>query len=297
MNKSFTLKLFALLVMSSLVTLSFNNAQATTYKPDFSADGNLTEWDGDEFMGVDQGIHHNFSYEEPDGTYDPGILFSFDGITLTNSDAGGGDLFIYFSSKEGNETGPDQGCNYTSTWNGVVHQLPFYARWAFSIEDSGYQQMQQCDMTAGWSNQPIGVDAYYGNAGNQVTEIRIKGGSYGLAHTEGANVTYLAYSTWQFQNNVYASWPTNNPANQAGAENFTHYFKVPIEDNYQTLMAPICPDECAIESEDDDPPAAPGGGNATEEESTLADTIGVVIQVAVVVIMVRVVMDMVRKLR
>ena len=294
MNKSLTLKLFALLVMSSLVTLSFHNAQATTYKPDFSADGSLVEWDGDEFMGVDQGIHHNFSYEEPNGTYDPGILFSFDGITLTNSDAGGGDLFIYFSSKEGNETGPDQGCNYTSTWSGVSHTLPFYARWSLSIEDGSYSEFKQCDMVAGWSNQPNTMDSHMGYAGNQVTEIRLKGGQYGLAHTEGANVTYLAYSTWQFQNNVYASWPTENPANQAGAETFTHYFKVPIEDNYQTLMAPVCPDECG---EEEDPPEAPGGGGSGEEESTLADTIGVVIQVAVVVIMVRVVMDMVRKLR
>ena len=59
-------------------------------------------------------------------------------------------------------------------------------------------------------------------------------------------------------------------------------------------MAPVCPDECL----DPDPPAAPGGsGNATEEESTLADMIGVVVQVAVVILMVRVVTDMVRKLR
>ena len=292
MNKSITLKLFALLVMSSLVTLSFNNAQATTWHQ-VSIDGNIGDFDADEFMDEDAGVHHNFTYMEPTGNANDGIQWQFHPLSLDQTDAGGADLAIYWAINETDET---NGCNYTSSWNGVVHQLPFFARWAYSVEDSTYDQLEECvSNAAGWAGRSDTVSAHMGYNANPVTEFKIPYNDIGAdQYAGGANISYLAYAKWQTQNNVYASWPTQNPANQSGAETFTHFYKMPIENNYSPLMAPTCPDECGV---DPDPPATPGYGNATEEESTLAETIGVVVQVAVVVIMVRVVMDMVRKLR
>lgn len=294
MNKSLTLKLFALLVMSSLVTLSFNNAQAITWHQ-ISVDGNLGDFDADEYMGGDSSVDHNFTYMEPTGHSTEGLQWQFHPLSLDQADAGGADLAIYFAVNETDET---SGCNYTSSWNGVVHQLPFFARWAYSVEDSTYDQLEECvSNAAGWNSRSDSIVAHMGYNANPVTEFKIPYNDIGsFQYAGGANLSYLAYATWQTANNVFASWPTENPANAAGAETFTHYFRMPIEDNFEPTLSPVCPDDCG---EDEDPPEAPGGGgeDSSEEESTLADTIGVVVQVAVVVIMVRVVMDMFRKLR
>lgn len=291
-NKSLSVKLFALLVMSSLITLSVSNAQATTYHQ-VSIDGSIGDFDADEFMDEDMNVHHNFTYMEPTGNANDGLQFQFHPLSVDQADAGGADLAVYWAINETDET---SGCNYTSNWNGVVHQLPFFARWAYSVEDSTYDKLEECvSNAAGWNIRSDSISAHMGYNANPVTEFKIPYNDAGAdQYAGGANISYLAYAKHQTVNNVFASWPTQNPANEAGAETFTHFYKMPIENNYSPLMAPTCPDECGV---DPDPPAAPGGSNATEEESTLTDTIGVVIQIAVVVIMVRVVMDMIRKLR
>ena len=293
MNKSLSVKLFALLVMSSLITLSVNNAQATTYHTVSDiADGVIGDFDADEFMDEDNGIHHNFTYMEPTGHPSEGLQWQFSPLSVASGDAMGNDLFIFWAVNETDET---NGCDFTSDWNSVSHTLPFFAQYGLYIEDSGYHKVEACSNNAtGWSVVTDNLVAFMGDSGTPVTEFKLPYNDVGtFVYAGGADLSYMAYTTWQNANNVYASWPTQNPANQAGAEEFTHFYKMPIESGYSPLMAPTCPEECL----DPDPPATPGGGNATVDVSSLTDSIAVVIQISVVVIMVRVVMDMVRKLR
>ena len=233
---------------------------------------------------------------EPTGASGDGLQWQFSPLSVQSSDAMGNDLFIFWAV---NETDATNGCNFTSDWNSVSHTLPFYAKYGLYIEDSGYHKLEMCsDNVVGWAQITDNLVSFMGSPADPVTEFKLPyNDAGGFDYAGGAEISYMAYTTWQNANNVYASWPTQNPANQNQEEVFTHFYKMPIEDNYSPLMAPTCPDECGV---DPDPPATPGGSNATEE-STLSDTVTevvpLVITIAVVTLMVRIVMDMVRKLR
>ena len=170
---------------------------------DITVDGDYTDWSSDSLMATDSsGVDFRLTWNET-------MLFlGWDG-TDWKSTFEGADLFVYLNTSEG-------GSVLARDW-GFAHTLPFAADHGFVLEDDTYFQHIAYDGSS-WSDQGTSVDLYAGWADNKATELALPWSALG----QPTSFDLLVYAQWQDSGNVWTSFPLQNPANNNGAETFTH---------------------------------------------------------------------------
>ncbi|CAI8245825.1 MAG: Uncharacterised protein [Methanobacteriota archaeon] len=170
-------------------------------------DGDISEWSTESLLQTNSnGITYSVTWDSEN------LYFSWNGTDWASLSEGA-DLFIYFNTTSG-------GSVLSKDWN-FAHTLPFAADYGFVLEDSNYNTMITFNDSS-WEDQTTIVDLYTGWSDNKATEISIPWSSIGSPET----FQFMAYSQWQDEGNVWASFPIENPANSNGAETFTHYWDV-----------------------------------------------------------------------
>ena len=216
--------LTVLFILLAAITLTENmapSAHATSYHS-INPNGDLAEWAADEHMGTDSTKDLYLTWN------DENLYFGWDGTDWGSE----GNLFFYFNtSSDGSFTSID--------WDGT-HSLPFKADHALSVRDSGYYDLRV--FTGGaWSvvkdntnfNTPT---PYIGWSDEPVTEIALSRAEIGGP----SGVDIVVFAQWEDAHNVWASFPTENPASGGGSEIFTHFYHIP------TLTPGIPPDTVEI---------------------------------------------------
>ncbi len=178
-----------------------------TTPDDTNADGDDSEWDTSTLMGTSGSVTLHTTWNETH------FQLAWLG-TDWGSSIEGADLFIYIDTIEG-------GSNRSKNWGGQ-HLLPIEADAAFILEDSSYFRLQRWDGTAWEDGEQSGISTYIGHSGNKNTEIAIPWQDI----EAGENLTFLVWAQWQDDQNVWASFPTENPASDSGPEIFTHAYQV-----------------------------------------------------------------------
>ncbi|MEW5759443.1 MAG: Ig-like domain-containing protein [Candidatus Thermoplasmatota archaeon] len=214
------MKKYIAISLAIFFLLNFN-VNGTTYNT-ISIDGSLADWKDDEKIGIDAGKELYITWDNDN------IYIGWNGTDFASE----GDLFIYFDTKA-------NGSFETTDWSGR-HSLPFLADYAFCIEDSNYWDLREYSGT--WSIKEKTDKTYIGWSGNNKTEIGIS--KLNISAQSYMNV--LVFAQWESNNNVFASFPTENPANNNGNEKFTHYFNF-------SLVSGISPNS-AVVKKDDVPP-------------------------------------------
>ena len=136
-------------------------------------------------------------------TWDSDNLYlAWDGTDWKSSDEGA-DLFIYINNSEG-------GSVLSKDWN-FAHTLPFAADHGFVMENDSYFRHIEYDGST-WVEQSTSVQVYAGWENNKVTEIALPWNSLGSP----TSFELMAYSQWQDEGHVWASFPMENPASSNG---------------------------------------------------------------------------------
>ena len=188
---------------------------------DIVIDGDLSDWDSDDSLGSRNGAEFGFTWDADN------LFFYWNGTDLSSVDEGA-DLFLYLSTN-------DTGSNTSKAWNFVKHNLPFKANYAFSIEDSSYNELAEWNGTD-WSIVESGnVEIYVGWNGNKITEIKLPLDYLG----NPANISLIVWSQWQEEGSVWSTFPTLNSASETGEEYFTHYFATSLVDGQSATDIPI----------------------------------------------------------
>ena len=86
------------------------------------------------------------------------------------------------------------------------------------------------------SNLAGGSDVYWGWGSDDDTEMRISRASIGSP----TSISMVVYAQWETAQNIWASFPNQNPASGSGSETLTHYFKV------SSLTSGIAPDQIPV---------------------------------------------------
>ena len=107
-------KSFALFVFSLFLCTTIPNTAGISYS-DIVIDGNLSDWDLADNLGLRKGANLGFSWDEEN------LYFYWNGTDLGGTEEGA-DLFFYFSTNT-------LGSNLTKCCNFVEHNLPFKANY------------------------------------------------------------------------------------------------------------------------------------------------------------------------
>jgi alpha-amylase/alpha-mannosidase (GH57 family) len=203
--------LSSLILLNMLVMLPVS---ATTPE-DIVVDGDLGEWAGDTLMGSEGTVSLHMTWNQTH------LAFAWDGTDLAASD--GADLFFYLNTSEG-------GSPLSKNWN-LAQTLPFSADYAFVVEDSSYESVIVFNGTEWTVGDQSDISIYAGHSTNKITEFSIPWSSLG----DPTSFDIVAWGQWQTEGNVWASFPTDNPASANGAETFTEYWHV---DDRNVSVAP-----------------------------------------------------------
>ena len=183
-------------------------AGAASYNT-INPDGDLGDWAADENMGAD-------ATKDLYLTWDESFLY----IGWEGTDWGTeGNLFMYINtSAEGSRTSVE--------WDGT-HTLPFKADHVFAVRDSTYYDLREFS-GGSWNvirnNGDWGEPApFIGWTDDPVTEIALRRSDIGAL--DGVDI--VIYAQWEDAHNVWASFPTDNPASGGGSEIFSHYYHIP----------------------------------------------------------------------
>ena len=170
-----------------------------------TVDGDLSDWSSDSQMASGNVDLHL--------TWDSNNLyFGWDGTDWKDAFEGA-DLFVYFNTSS-------DGSVLSKDW-GFSHTLPFAANFGFVLEDDSYFRLISYDGSA-WADSSHVVDIYSGWSDNKVTEFTIPWAEIGTP----TSLDVIVYAQWQDQGNVWASFPSQNPASNNGAETFTHAWHI-----------------------------------------------------------------------
>ena len=198
-------KSFALFVFSLFLCTAIPNTAGISYS-DIVIDGNLSDWDLADNLGLRNGADMGFSWDEEN------LYFYWNGTDLGGTEEGA-DLFFYFSTNT-------LGSNLTKSWNFVEHNLPFKANYGLSIEDSSYHELVEWNGTSWSVIESDDAEMHVGWSGNKISEIKLPLSYLG----NPTNISFLVWAQWQYEANVWASFPTLNSASETGNEYFTHYY-------------------------------------------------------------------------
>jgi len=176
---------------------------------DITIDGDMSDWDSDTLIDIDSNSSIQFRM-----TWNASHLFIAWQGTDWASTSEGADLFVYLNTTGG-------GSPLSKQWN-LAQTLPYSADFAFVLEDSSYFSLQTYDGSGWVAADQTGVSAFVGWSGNQNTEISIPWANIGSP----ISFAVLAWAQWQDEGNVWASFPSENPASNNGAETFTHAYVI-----------------------------------------------------------------------
>jgi len=197
-----------LLLLPAFAFLGSMDVGGTTHNT-ISVDGALGDWHTDEKMGVDASKSFYFTWDADN------LYFGWDGTNWALE----GDLFIYINTTmDGSYSSVD--------WSGP-HTLPFKGDYVFCMEGSDYFDLRHFSVDS-WQTvkDHTGFAAntvYIGWAENPVTEITIPLSDLG----NPSSVDLVAFAQWEDANNIWASFPTDNPASGEGSEILSYYYKAP----------------------------------------------------------------------
>ena len=170
-----------------------------------TVDGDLSDWDSDSQMASGN-IDLHLTWDANN------LYFGWDGTDWKGAFEGA-DLFVYFNTSS-------DGSVLSKDW-GFSHTLPFAANYGFVLEDDSYFRLISYDGSA-WTDSAHMVDLYSGWSGNKVTEFAIPWAENGTP----TSLDVMVYAQWQDEGNVWASFPSQNPASNNGAETFTHAWHI-----------------------------------------------------------------------
>lgn len=197
----------AILLCAVFIASSFCSIVNAATPEDITIDGDDADWSGDSLMESDlNGISVHMTWNSSD------LSIAWNG-TDWKSTFEGADLFVYFNTSEG-------GSILSKEW-GFSHTLPFEANHGFVLEDDSYFSHIAHDGSS-WVDQPTAVDIFAGWSGNQFTEFSLPWTALGSP----TQVDVIIYAQWQDEGNVWASFPSANPASNNGAESFTHAWRI-----------------------------------------------------------------------
>lgn len=197
----------AILLCAIFIASSFCSIVNATTPNDITIDGDDTDWPSDALMESDlNGISVYMTWNSSN------LFIGWNG-TDWKSAFEGADLFVYFNTSEG-------GSVLSKDW-GFSHTLPFEADHGFVLEDDSYFKHISHDGSS-WVDQPTSVDLFAGWSGNPFTEFSLPWSALGSP----TQVDVLIYAQWQDEGNVWASFPSQNPASNNGAESFTHAWRI-----------------------------------------------------------------------
>ncbi|MBA3065412.1 S8 family serine peptidase, partial [bacterium] len=176
-------------------------------------DGATAEWSiSTEQMGTDAGDNLLITWSSA------ALHISWVGCAFSGADdnTGAGDFFIVI------DTDTNSGSATSVDWNGAgTHTLPFKANYSIGIDRSGNKGYSYWNGAWTWGGWPTGWASYIGNAGNDKTEISIELSDIGNPDV----IKLVVYAQWESARNVFASFPTENPASAADvSETFTYYY-------------------------------------------------------------------------
>ncbi|MEK9652072.1 MAG: hypothetical protein VW102_07745, partial [Poseidonia sp.] len=194
----------------------FVGAVQGTPPESIAVDGDFSDWSNDSLLQSDgNGIDVRMTWN------DTHLFLGWDG-TDWKSTFEGADLFVYLNTTQG-------GSVLARDW-GFAHTLPFEADHGFVLEDDTYFQHIAHDGVS-WVDQGTGVDLYAGWSENLATELALPWSA--LGNPVGFEI--FMYAQWQDAGHVWASFPTQNPASNNGAEVFTHAWHVANTSNVTDL--------------------------------------------------------------
>jgi len=180
-------------------------------------DGNLDEWNADEYMGTVNGAKLYITWDAQN------IYFAWNGTDFGTE----GDLFIYMNTTSGG--------TYTGKeWYGT-HTLPFEADYLFWVENGAQSTNYGLDRyTNAWNTIAYTGSNYIGWAGNKNTEIAIPRSDLG----NPAGISVLVFAQWEDAMNVWSAFPANNTLSGTGSETFTYYYQFTLS----TGISPNAPE-------------------------------------------------------
>ena len=209
-------RIHAILIIITFITMAAmpvlwpgaGRAGATSYNT-ISLDGDLSDWDTDEEMGTDATKKLYLTWDD---------AFLYVGWDGTNWDSEG-TFFVYLNTSA-------QGSRTSIDWDGT-HTLPFKANYALAVRDSTYYDLREfsggswnvIQNNDGW-NAPA---PFIGWSDLPATEIALRRSDVGAA----AGLDLVIFAQWEDAHNVWASFPTSNPAGGDGSEMFSHYYHIP----------------------------------------------------------------------
>lgn len=165
-----------------------------------TVDGSLADWHADENMGEESGKTLYMTWDSSN------IYFGWDGSDWSVD----GTLFFYFNTTTG-------GSRTSIDWDGT-HTLPFKADYALAVDDGSYTTLRA---SSDWTQEvPFDGQVYAGYSENPVTEVSIPLSEISASKTVGI----IVFAQWEINQNVWAAFPTENPASQDGHETFTYYY-------------------------------------------------------------------------
>ena len=209
MEKYILRKAFAFTVVLSFVGAMFPIISGSSYS-DITIDGDLSDWHESDFLGQRNGGGFAFTWNEDN------LYFYWNGTDFYN-DVDGADLFLYFSTTSG-------GSNLSKSYH-VEHNLPFAANFGLLIEDGNYHEFVEWNGSS-WEDvtNSVDIEMFIGFQYNKITEIKIPLNNIG----DPTNISFIGWSQWQHEGNVWSSFPMLNSASETGEEYFTHYYNTEL---------------------------------------------------------------------
>ncbi|GEM_PF-89476 len=203
--------LIIIVVLSSIPVV-----QATTPHT-IKCDGDLSDWSADEFLGNDSGKSAYLTWNETS------MFLAWNGTAWDSE----GDLFVYFNTTSG-------GTNETKAWNSQSkHILPFKADYFLAVE-KGFD-VHLYSWSGSWTETTYSGSNYIGWSENKTTEIEVPLRDLGNPKV----VDVLIFAQWEYEDRVWASFPTNNPSGNSLHVHFYSYYHFNIEDGVHPSQAPI----------------------------------------------------------
>ena len=209
-------------LLTILMIISIAGTGTATTETSPTIDGDFSDWDSDEDVQTDAGKTLYFTW---DSNY---IYIGWDGTNWASD----GDFFLYMDTGTG-------GSSTTKDWSGT-HTLPFAADYGMVAGGGDYHQLVDYnDGSSQWENagsNPSSSDVYWGWGSDDDTEIRISRSDIGSP----TSMSIVVFAQWETAQNIWASFPNQNPASGSGSETLTHYFKV------SSLTSGIAPDQIPV---------------------------------------------------
>ncbi|MBP7651936.1 hypothetical protein KA977_00845 [Candidatus Dependentiae bacterium] len=191
----------------------------TVKKEAITVDGSLSDWQTDELIETRNSKGFYLTWD------DTSLYLGYSNTELT-SDAGGADVFVYFSTSNP----VPSATNSTIDWSGYgTHILPVKSQFVLCFENgtmaNGGFEFHAFNGTVWQAQAYLNMELYGGWSGNSNTEYRIGWDQfYGKPDTMAVVVIHQ----WETGKNIFNSFPKQNPApNTDNSVTLTNYYYYP----------------------------------------------------------------------